>query len=57
MKKSIYCYSSDENTVRDYLTKWGVNFKERDGVFKLDPLEAKAGSNKLSEKLIIHIIG
>jgi hypothetical protein len=57
MKKSIYCYSADESKVRNYLTNWGVSFKERDGVFKLDPLEVKAVSNKLSEKLIIHIIG
>ena len=55
MKKSIYCYKKDENIVRQYLKKWGVNFKERNGVFKVDNIECKAVSERLSEKLIIHI--
>lgn len=57
MKKLIYCYLVDESKVRNYLINWGVNFKERDGVFKLDFLEVKVVFNKLSEKLIIYIIG
>jgi hypothetical protein len=55
MNKTIKCYSSDSNIVKQYLKEWGVNFTQKDdGVFNVWKIEAPAISRKLNDKLIIH---
>ncbi len=52
--KKLSVKSSDYFIVRDYLNKWGVSYKEKDGYFKLQSIEATAVCKKLEYKLILH---
>tara|TARA_B100000963_G_scaffold125061_1_gene109093 strand:- start:8160 stop:8342 length:183 start_codon:yes stop_codon:yes gene_type:complete len=55
--KKLYCYAKDYNKVRKALTEWNVNFKEKDGYFKIDNQEAMVVAEKLcNDKLLLAVV-